>query len=514
MSNNRQIAKNIIYSCLSYGINLLISFFLTPYLIKTVGKEAYSFFPLVNSMIGYAEIITASIGSMIGRYITMAYYGNEIEDAKGYFNSAITAYFGFSACFCIIGIFVIALIDNLLNIPEGLTGQVQILFALALLGYCINLCTKLFGIGTYVKNRLDLNSLAGVIATIIYIFVLFALFALFQPTIVYISIASFVSVLVGVGFNVYFKRRLLPEIAFQPKKYFSWQKIRTVLSSGIWMSVNSLSSVLTTTVDLLLTNIFISASVTGDFSISKTIPNIISALSFFLFTTFTANFNILYAKKQYDELLHEVKKSMVIISFLMSVPIGYFIVNSDFFFQLWVPTAYTQDMVWLSLIALLHATTGYSSNAIYGIYTITDKRKIPTLVLLATGIVNMLLVFILLEFTDFGVYAIALSSAITLGLRNIIFTPVYGAKCLNLKLTTFYPVIFKGFVGVAIVALIGLLSRLFMTNITWISFIVNSFVVCALSLIANYYFFLKKEERTYFMTIVNNKIHFFKRKDD
>ena len=48
MGNNAQIAKNIAYSFLSYGINLLISFFLTPYLIKAVGKEAYSFFPLVN----------------------------------------------------------------------------------------------------------------------------------------------------------------------------------------------------------------------------------------------------------------------------------------------------------------------------------------------------------------------------------------------------------------------------------------------------------------------------------
>jgi len=506
MGNNKQIAKNILFSFLSYGINILISFFLTPYLIKTVGKEAYSFFPLVNSMIGYTEIITASIGSMIGRYITMAYYGDDIEETNGYFNSAITAYLGFSAFFCVIGLIIIVFIDSVLNIPDGLTGQVQFLFALALLGYCINLCTKLLGIGTYVKNRLDLSSLASFTTNIIYVLMIFVLFALFQPTIVFISIASFVSVLVGVGFNSYFKRRFLPEITFQPKKYFSWKKIRTVLNSGIWMSINSLSSIFTTTVDLLLTNIFISASVTGDFSISKTIPTFITTLSLFVFNTFTANFNILYAKKKYNELLHEVKKSMVIISFLISIPIGYFMVNSDYFFQLWVPSAYTSDMVWLSLIALILTATGFSTNALYGIYTITDNRKIPTLVLLVTGIANMILVFVLLKYTHMGVYAIAISSAITLGLRNIIFTPIYGAKCLNLKPTTFFPVIIKGIVGIAIVVFFGLLSRIFMTHITWITFFINAIVVCSLSLIANYYFFLKKEERTYLLSVLQKKI--------
>ena len=270
MSNNKQIARNISTSFLSYGMSLLITFFLTPYLIKSVGKEAYSFFPLVNSMIGYTQIITAAIGSMIGRYITMAYYGGDIEGTKGYFNSAIVAYIGLSVLFSIVGVFVLIFIDHILNIPEGLTAHVQILFGLALLGYCMRLCTNLFGIGTYVKNRMDLSTMAGFICGIVYFALVIIFFALFPPTIVYISIASFISVLVGVGFNFSFKRRFLPEITFQPTKYFSWRKIRTVINSGIWMSVNSLSSIITTTVDLLLTNMFISVAATSDFSISKT----------------------------------------------------------------------------------------------------------------------------------------------------------------------------------------------------------------------------------------------------
>lgn len=506
MSNNKQIVRNIVTSFLSYGMTLLISFFLTPYLIKSVGKEAYSFFPLVNSMIGYTQVITTAIGSMIGRYITMAYYGHDTEGTKGYYNSAIVAYIGFSVFFSIVGFFVLIFIDHILNIPDGLTGQVQILFGLALLGYCLGLCTNLLGIGTYVKNRMDLSTMVGFIKNLVYFVLVIAFFAIFPPTIVFISIASFISVLIGIGFNFYFKRRFLPEITFQPTKYFSWEKIRTVLNSGIWMSVNSLSSIITTTVDLLLTNMFISAAATGDFSISKTIPNFITTLSYFVFSSFTANFNILYAQHKHEELLHEIKKAMIIMSFILSVPIGYFMVNSDYFFQLWVPTAYTQDMVWLSLIALILSATGYSTDALFSVYTITDRRKIPTLVLLATGIANLTMVFVLLKYTNMGVYAIALSSAVCLGLRNILFTPAYGAKCLNLKPMTFYPVIIKAMIGIGIVISIGLLYRQFTDQITWISFIINAIVVCSLSLVANYYFFFNKEERVYLLSVVRSRL--------
>lgn len=91
MSNNKQIAKNIFFNVGSFGVNLFISFFFTPYLIRVVGKEAYGFFPLVNNIIGYSNIVTVAIGSMAGRFITMHLYKDDIEGANSYFNSALVA---------------------------------------------------------------------------------------------------------------------------------------------------------------------------------------------------------------------------------------------------------------------------------------------------------------------------------------------------------------------------------------------------------------------------------------
>lgn len=91
MSNNKQLVKNSIYSIASFIINLFISFFFTPYLIRVVGKEAYSFFPLVNSIVGYSSIISTAVGGMAGRFVTMRIYKKDAEGAAYYYNSVLLA---------------------------------------------------------------------------------------------------------------------------------------------------------------------------------------------------------------------------------------------------------------------------------------------------------------------------------------------------------------------------------------------------------------------------------------
>ena len=82
--SNKQLTKNLILNSISFLLNFIISFFFTPYLIRVVGKEAYSFFPLVNNIINYSSIITVAVGSMAGRFITMSIYKGDIKSANGF----------------------------------------------------------------------------------------------------------------------------------------------------------------------------------------------------------------------------------------------------------------------------------------------------------------------------------------------------------------------------------------------------------------------------------------------
>ena len=63
MGNNR-LTINLISNIISYSSTILISFVLTPYLINTLGKEAYSFYPLANNFVNFMGILTLALNSM------------------------------------------------------------------------------------------------------------------------------------------------------------------------------------------------------------------------------------------------------------------------------------------------------------------------------------------------------------------------------------------------------------------------------------------------------------------
>lgn len=69
--NTKRLLINLIASITSLVLSLTISFFLTPFVVSTVGTEAYGFVSLANNFVGYAQIFTLALNSMASRFITI-----------------------------------------------------------------------------------------------------------------------------------------------------------------------------------------------------------------------------------------------------------------------------------------------------------------------------------------------------------------------------------------------------------------------------------------------------------
>ena len=76
-----------------------------------------------------------------------------------------------------------------------------------------------------------------------------------------------------------------------------------MIGSGIWNTVTKLGGLLSSGLDLLLTNTFINSTLMGILSVSKTLPNVI--LSFFgsLASVFAPQLTISYAQENYDDII-------------------------------------------------------------------------------------------------------------------------------------------------------------------------------------------------------------------
>ena len=84
---NSRLGISLVANIISTLVSLGVSFVLTPYLIRTIGKEAYSFFFLLNNFVSYMTILSLALNSMVSRFITIAIAGNKLGKAHTYFST-------------------------------------------------------------------------------------------------------------------------------------------------------------------------------------------------------------------------------------------------------------------------------------------------------------------------------------------------------------------------------------------------------------------------------------------
>jgi len=478
------MAINLLASVFSFIINASISLFLTPFIVNHLGNEAYGFIPLAMNFVTYILIFTAALNSMASRFITIELTQGNNELANKYFNSVLMTNFIICSIISLPSIVLISQIDNILNVPLKLLSDVRITFIIVLINTFISLIFNVFSIATFAKNRLDLRSLKMIQGYIIRIVVILALFIFFEPRIYFVVLSSLFFTIYIATTNYGFTRKLLPNFKIKFND-FRWHLVKKLLSSGIWNSINQLSTVLTSSIDILIANIFINASASGQFAIVKTLPLFIISFSAMIASVFVPKFVILYGEKKMEELKSTILNSTTIVGILLALPIGFLIVMADTFYSLWVPIEDAQYLHLLTLIVIAPLIFSSSNEILFNVYSVTNKLKVPSLIMLGIGFANTILTLLLLQFTNLGLIAIGLTTAILAIMRDLLFTPIYSAKCLGFKKYIFYIPIIKGFIYTTVAIVVTSLFRYIISPSSWMSFIITGLGVCVISISIN-----------------------------
>lgn len=82
MKNKRETLINIFAALITLGVQMFISFWLSPFVVGKLGEEAYGFINLANNFISYASLVSVAINSMASRYISVEYNSGNKEKAK------------------------------------------------------------------------------------------------------------------------------------------------------------------------------------------------------------------------------------------------------------------------------------------------------------------------------------------------------------------------------------------------------------------------------------------------
>ena len=478
-SNKFRMKLNIITNIAAFVINFFINFYISPLIVSKFGADAYGFIGLSNEIVGYISIIAIIFNSVGSRFIANEYYKGRYEDAINYYNALIAANLIISFIIIIIGLVFIPALEKFITIPVHLINTVKIVFAISFVTYAVSLSTNSFSIATFVKNVTAINGLITISVNIIRFTLIIIFLNLVSLNIYWVPFSSMIATSFGGIAFVITAKRLLPDIIPNPLKA-KRTYISSLAKSGIWMSATSLGVILMRNVDLLIANQYLDSVNMGYLSIARIIPNSITSALTTIGPLFTPLLIQKYSKDDMDGLGNTTSKSIDTVYKIMLVPIcGYIILAKEFTF-LWQKEL-TPEIVGLvsslSIITVIQSLFNASGCVNSQLSIVTNRLKIPVMVTLFSGIINLLLVIILIQFTNFGIYSIVISSTFIMTFRYIVFNPIYGAIIIKKRWNYFYNRLKYDWLIIPIILFIFFILHKYIVLKSWMQFIFSATIL-------------------------------------
>lgn len=512
--DNKRIGINMVFSIISFILNMFISFFITPYITENLGADAYGFVKLANDFANYASLFSIALNSMASRFIMLEREKKNIEGAKKYYSSVTIANIVLSVILTIPAILCVIFVDQILDVPVSLLFEVRLTFAVTFIGFLVNLSFSTFSNCYYLTNRLDINNIQNMLSNLFRVSCILILFAVFSPNISFMAIGGLVSTAFVIVFNLHYHRKLTPDLIYDSHS-FDWAAVRKVIAAGIWNSLTKLSQIFSSGLDLLVTNIFIGSTEMGFLSVAKTIPNLIVSLNATVANVFSPNMMQLYAKGDIKRLKIASISAMRFMCLFVTVPTAILITMGEDFFSLWVPGQPVKMINILAILTVINSCVTGPMQPLYQIFTITNKVRQSSIVMILYGFISILCTYICLQTTDLGLYAVAGVSLFGSVLVALCYHLPFAAIYIGLPWYTFFPTIAKSILSLVVVSTIGwIINSVFPLNESWFAWFIGAIATGCIGLFLNALLILNKKERSLLIQTIQERMKKKKNEDN
>jgi len=502
---NTRTMLTLITSLITMAITVLVNFFLSPYIVKTLGAEANGFTQLATNFINYASLLTIALNSMAGRFITISYYKNDTKAINQFYSSVIVGNLLIFLFLLLPSIYCVVQLDHIVRIEAANILDVKCLFTLVFANFFLSQVISVLNIACYVTNKQYLQNPVIIAKTILYAVLLLVVFSIFPPQIYYVSLVGFILTFFSIPFYLRIKNQIIPELSFN-YSFFNFNTVAQLITSGIWNTINQCGNLLMTGFDLLLSNLLIGPAQMGMLAIAKVVPNTIIQIAATTNTSFSPNLTIAYASESKENILRSIRYAMKSSSILVSIPIMVLCIYGQNFYQLWVPSLDSQQLAIISILTCMAFIPFAGPQVLYNVFTTTNKLKVNSITFLLGGLLNILVVIILLKITDLNLLAVAGVSSIISIMRNLMITIPYTAKLLNLKWYTFYKDVGISLLCCAITGIASVFFQRLVIPDNWANMTFSVFLAGFASLFLCILILLKRDEKKQLLQIIKAKM--------
>ena len=484
--------KKIILSAsskFSYQIlSILIVFFLTPLMIKTLGNYKYGIWVLVNIFAGYYAYTDLGLSSAIERNMAVAIGKKNDSEFKNIFVNGV-----FLNLICFIAVIIISLLSfyiiNLLNIK----GHSLISTLILIMGLNLAFTFPFRCFYSIISANIRFDIISGInifqlisnsLATVYLLLNGYGLIAL--------ALANLCTTVISNLAYLYFAPKLSNLICFD-FKFINKKEIQKLFNYSSKTVLVQVAEILKFKLDEIITASCVSINMVTTYSIPNKLNS--NANSFgsnfltILHPLFSKNMKI-KSDEEKIKLFYFTSKIMITISCLFFF--GFLFLGKQFI-NLWVGTDYSVAyyvLLILSFFSFIAFIQGIGAQYLFS----ANKHQYFAFIAILEGVLNLLFSLIYVIYFKLGVIGVALGTLTPALYTKLVLQPNYICKVLKLKLKSYYLFLLKNvIIGGLMYLPMGLFAFSFNIN-NYLKFFGFVFAFLILSL-AHFIFIANKQEK-------------------
>jgi membrane protein EpsK len=495
-SFSQQFPINLITNIISFLLSVGINIFMTPFYLHQVGIEGLGLLRLALTFPMYTSLVTVFLTGSVSRYLVIALQEKNKQKA----NMVLSTSFFVLMTLIIFLIPVILLIsfnaELFFNFPQRYSGEVTYLFLAVFATSLLSLISSIFMIPAQAYNRLDISNTIQIISTIVQTSLIVLLLHFFTAMVSVVGLAFFMVAILGLIMSIVVWRKLSPELEIH-KRNFDKITFHEIASTGSWLIVNHFGSLLFLYTDLWVVNYFYGAGGTGEYSIGLQWNNMLRMMAGVFAGLIAPMIMISYAHKNFLKLQTLSFMGVKFIGLILAIPIGIITGFAVPFLNLWLGKEFSHlaPLLWIMLFPLV---INLAVMPLFSINTAYNQIKIPGIVTVMMGIVNLGLAILFSHYLNFGIYGVAVAGAIVLTMKNTVFIPLYTAKMMQIRTLTFIKKMLPGTLLTLFTFLAAYMISLTCNIETWSSLLEYIAMILVVAMVLIWFFFLDDQERYFF----------------
>jgi O-antigen/teichoic acid export membrane protein len=433
------IIKNVSSNYLLNLFSMLLGFLIVPFLIGRLGRDAFGLIVLAEAALVFFEIMTASVRISLSRYGTVSLSQNKADDFVAYLSTGRTILFVSAAAVFTAGSLISWHFTHLFNVPAVFHDSSRILFFFITIAATISIPNIVFWSALYAKQRFDLINASSSVGLMIRAVCLFGYYSIMpreQASLAAYGVIYLVMTLAQNGMIYYFHRRLMPGVHFH-LRFFQWNKIRQILSFSGHTAIFRASLALYQDAAMILINIFWGPAMNAVFSIGTKLPitfmRIFVEPSWALGPTFT-DLAARGERERFESLFFMYSKVLAIVTLPMCFTLLFF---SRPIIVLWVGPDFSAASGIMS-ISMIQVILSIPFSMTWAVFLAYGKVRIPSLVSLGMGVINVLLCLALGVVMDLQLRGIITAFVVTGTVCGVLVFPVYACRLTGFSLKRYW----------------------------------------------------------------------------